>query len=864
MTAGYMGEPTNSDGRMRSAVPASARRAVPPLAPLAAPRWAALRAAVLALLALAVVVAGVFLAGRSAGEPLALVLLAVLAAIGLAGLLAAAAGLIAPVRARPEAFGELIVDSAGTGYAVADANGDIVFANQAYRSIFGFEDGATLTSPEQVLAGHREASESLYRLTEAAGRQAEWSEDIRLITVGREEPRWLRVQVRPLGETGEEGEAGGVGSARMIWNVADISGDSVRQEDTFRELQQIINYLDHAPVGFFSLRPDGRIAYLNATLAGWLGVSLDKTTGGAVAIDEILAGTAGALLRNHRAASGGTRVETFDVDLARADGKTLPVRILHRVAFDSAGAPRASRSVVLSRARGRDGDEDLRAAEVRFARFFNNAPIGIATLDASGTVTGFNPAFARIFASRNMRGGTLPQMVDEESRLALTGLIARAAGGEPDISPLDVTFGGNRTGQVFVSRTEDARDGSIGLLAYTIETTEQRSLEAQFAQSQKMQAIGQLAGGVAHDFNNVLTAIIGFSDLLLANHRPTDPSFPDIMNIKQNANRAAGLVRQLLAFSRRQTLRPEVLSLTDVIADLSVLLKRLLGETIELDVQHGRDVWLVKADLNQFEQVIINLVVNARDAMDAGGTVTIRTFNVPSEKVGEHNEAALPVADYVVIEVTDTGMGISKDNLEKIFEPFFSTKEVGKGTGLGLSTVYGIIKQTGGYIFVDSPGEDEGATFRIFLPRHVAVEGEAEPTREIRDSRPKADLTGNATVLLVEDEDAVRAFAARALEARGYTVLPAQSGEQALELVDEVDGAIDLVVSDVVMPEMDGPTLLKELRKRSPDLKIIFISGYAEEAFRKSLGDEERFRFLPKPFSLKQLAQAVKDALDAS
>ena len=813
-----------------------------------------LRVAGLGAAAVMLVAGGVLVSGRDAGEPFAMVVLAVLAAIGLIALVAAFAGLVVPARREEENFGRLVVDATATGFAVADESGEIRFANDAYRNILGLGADEPPATPERLLAGRREVSEALYRLAEAARRQSSWSEDIRLITEGREEPRWLRLQVRPAGEEAP---------VRMVWQVADISGDSVRQEDTFRELQQIINYLDHAPVGFFSLRPDGRIAYLNATLAGWLGLTLDKTTGGAVEIGEIVSGGSAALLNDLRPAPGGSRIETFDMDLARVDGTSVPVRIIHRVAFDAEGRPRASRSVVLNRARREDGAEDLRAAEVRFARFFNNAPIAIATLDADGTVTGANPAFARLFAGRGARGRPFGDVVDVDNRAALGALISRASAGEAELSPLDVAFGGGRTGQVYLSRIEDARDGSIGLLAYTVDTTEQRSLEAQFAQSQKMQAIGQLAGGVAHDFNNVLTAIIGFSDLLLANHRPTDPSFPDIMNIKQNANRAAGLVRQLLAFSRRQTLRPEVLSLTDVIADLSVLLGRLLGETIDLDVQHGRDLWLVKADLNHFEQVIINLVVNARDAMGEGGTVAIRTLNVPAEKVAEVHESALPAADYVMIEVSDTGMGIAKENLEKIFEPFFSTKEVGKGTGLGLSTVYGIVKQTGGYIFADSAGEGEGATFRIFLPRHIAEAGEAEPTRELRDARPRTDLTGKGTVLLVEDEDAVRAFAARALESRGYTVLPAQSGEQALELVDEADGAVDLVVSDVVMPEMDGPTLLKELRKRNNDMKIIFISGYAEEAFRKSLGDEERFRFLPKPFSLKQLAQAVKDAIEA-
>ena len=257
-----------------------------------------------------------------------------------------------------------------------------------------------------------------------------------------------------------------------------------------------------------------------------------------------------------------------------------------------------------------------------------------------------------------------------------------------------------RSARLFVSAADPLSDEGASAIVFALDTTEERTLQENLAQSQKMQAIGQLAGGVAHDFNNVLTAIIGYSDLLLANHRPTDPSFQDIMQVKQNANRAAGLVRQLLAFSRRQTLRPQTLQLNDVLSELQILLRRLVGETIQLDVVHSRDLWLVKADLNQFEQVIVNLVVNARDAMPEGGKITLRTRNFPASECSQLKDMAIVAADYVMVEVQDTGHGIPADVLGKIFEPFFTTKEVGKGTGLGLSMVYGIIKQTGGYVFL--------------------------------------------------------------------------------------------------------------------------------------------------------------------
>ena len=437
------------------------------------------------------------------------------------------------------------------------------------------------------------------------------------------------------------------------------------------------------------------------------------------------------------------------------------------------------------------------------------------------------------------------------------------------------------------------------MILYALDTTAQRQLEQQVAQAQKMNAVGQLAGGIAHDFNNVLQAIIGYSDLLLASHRPTDPAFQDIMQIKQNANRAAGLVRQLLAFSRRQTLRPEVMNVGEGLSELTLLLKRLLGERVALELKHGRDIWPVKADVNQFEQVIVNLAVNARDAMPDGGKLVIATRNVtdPGPAATADGRGSAPVGDHVLIEVRDTGQGIPAELMEKIFEPFFTTKEIGKGTGLGLSTVFGIVKQSGGTIDVQSK-VGEGTAFRIYLPRHIpAQEVEAPPAPStgangpvapkhagaddafvlVGDKnapgatvkaptlpparKPAADHTGQGTILLVEDEDPVRAVNSRALSARGYTVLEAASGLEALAIVREGKHPIDLVVSDVVMPEMDGPTLLREVRKHEPDLKVIFVSGYAEDAFRKNLPEGETFNFLPKPFSLKQLVETVKKTM---
>jgi signal transduction histidine kinase/ActR/RegA family two-component response regulator len=384
-------------------------------------------------------------------------------------------------------------------------------------------------------------------------------------------------------------------------------------------------------------------------------------------------------------------------------------------------------------------------------------------------------------------------------------------------------------------------------------------LEAQLAQTLRLQAVGQLAGGIAHDFNNLLTAMIGFCDLLLLRHRPGDQSFADVMQIRQNANRAASLVRQLLAYSRQQTLQPRVISLAEVLSELAHLLRRLIGGNIDLKLEHGRDLYPVLVDQGQLEQVVINLVVNARDAMPEGGILTVRTANVTLEQPLAGTGEAVPAGDYVRIDVIDTGTGIPPEIIDRIFEPFFSTKPVGAGTGLGLATVYGIVKQSGGHVVIDSV-IGRGTVFSIYLRRHA--EKPASLARREGDEEAR-DLTGAGTVLLVEDEDAVRLFSARALRNKGYKVIEARSGQAALDIMSQNADPIDLLITDVVMPEIDGPALVKQVKERRPDLKVIFISGYAESTFRAQ-ADGAPLHFLAKPFSLKQLAGKVKDVMEGA
>jgi two-component system, cell cycle sensor histidine kinase and response regulator CckA len=488
-----------------------------------------------------------------------------------------------------------------------------------------------------------------------------------------------------------------------------------------------------------------------------------------------------------------------------------------------------------------------------------------------------NARFAKLAQSLSADGAankSIFRTVNARDRSLLIAAINQAAEGQGDIAPVEAMLDGVKEGwgQFFVTAVEESERETEAAIVYMLDTTERKTLENQINQSQKMESVGQLAGGIAHDFNNVLSAIMMANDFLLNAHKPTDPSFQDIMQIKQNANRAAALVRQLLAFSRKQTLRPQVLDLGETLSDIGILLKRLIGEKVTFPgVVHGRDLWPVKADISQFEQVIVNLAVNARDAMPDGGKLAIRTANVAADEVARFSYKGMPSADYVLVEVSDTGTGIPAEIVDKIFEPFFSTKEVGKGTGLGLSTVYGIVKQTGGFIYVDSEA-GKGTTFRIFLPRHhpkpevasepQAANGAARETPE--PAKPRVDLTGQGTILLVEDEEGLRSLNARGLRSRGYSVIEASNGIEAMEALEEKDGAVDLVVSDVVMPEMDGPTLLREMRIRNPNLKIIFVSGYAEEAFDKSLPENEQFAFLAKPFALSALIEKVKETMTAS
>ena len=497
---------------------------------------------------------------------------------------------------------------------------------------------------------------------------------------------------------------------------------------------------------------------------------------------------------------------------------------------------------------------------------FRDAPMGVAFADAQGVITEANAALAKFFgASGNLTMRNFCDLAEQSDRGRISSLIASAARGETGLKAVELRMGktgaaDERMAELFASPMPSSKgDGGTAIL-YLVDVSEQKALETKFAQSQKMQAVGQLAGGVAHDFNNLLTVIIGNCEFLLMRHQAGDPSFKEINEVHQNALRAAALVSQLLAFSRKQTMQPKALVLGDVIGELAQMLRRLVGEGIALNVERDSDLWTVHADEAQLSNALINLVVNARDAMPSGGTVAIRTVNQTVSKSSALGTAIMPPGDYVRIEVSDTGSGMSQEIQSKIFDPFFTTKPVGQGTGLGLATVYGIVKQTGGFITVDSE-VGKGTSFNIYLPR-LNVDTTAAPVEAA--AAPARDVTGQDTILLVEDEEAVRSFAARALRMRGYNVLEAGGGEEALEIVKSEAHTIHLIITDVVMPSMDGPTMVRHVKQLKPDLRVIFMSGYAEEAFRRNDQSSEDIHFLPKPFGLKQLAAKVKEVLSAA
>lgn len=729
---------------------------------------------------------------------------------------------------------------------ITDSADNAIYANQRFDYLCQPYGPPSIETLSMLFSDNPAVANHFSKLAEQAYRGL--TDSMELVSKEGEGERWFLVTAQPV--------AGWAGFVH--WRVDDITEARDLNRSVREEREKLIDFTDNAPVGFFSVNGEGRFVFVNATLARWLGDSIEHllTKG---RIHTYLETPPEHAAPYDVLANGGAR-QVAEITMKGPGGQTFLASINMAVVRESDGRVR-TRGVVHDLTSEREMRQALQASEDRFQKFFDEAPVGVMLIGSDGKIKDGNAAMASLIKvdlkSLENQNQNLKDLIIGDNSAAALRAIEKIEKGRRMAAPMEVSF---KVGDhAIVTQMHGRRfKNSDDIVLHFIDLTEQKDLEVQFVQSQKMQAVGQLAGGIAHDFNNLLTAIIGFSDLLMLRHKPGDPSFGDIMQIKQNSNRAANLVRQLLAFSRQQTLRPKIHDITDILTELSHLIRRLIGANIELDVMHGSDLGLIKVDVGQMEQVLINLAVNARDAMDGGGKLVIKTDNYENKKTVKRCDDDMPPGRWLTISVTDTGSGISSENMSRILEPFFTTKGVGEGTGLGLATVYGIIRQTGGYLDIKTK-IGEGTTFTIYLPVLGDDEKQEDEVDEKKDETP-TDLTGTARILLVEDEEAVRAFSTRALINKGYDVIGADCGESALSVLEkEENKEIDLLITDVMMPNMDGPTLAQRLRQLSPELKIIFISGYSEDKLKEHMG--EGISFLPKPFTLKQLAAKVKEAL---
>lgn len=730
--------------------------------------------------------------------------------------------------------------------AITDRAGRLVCANPRYEEWFG-----TASAPPRLPADNA----SLERLAKAA--RAGWRDGrgaADLVENGSHQ-RWTAEVLRA-----------GRGDDFLVWKLSPIhAADPV--EVLVGQLDgKLGRSLSQAGIAAAIVDPDGKV---RAASAGF-------------ALRAV--GDGSALLTGQEFTALLSQDEDDRVYWARDKRQTAPLTMYYLPVADPDGPgepdPETTPSLMLLVDAGTGlggGGSDGGAAVPHLEALLGQLPLGLAMADRDGRLLFANPAFMRAAGKEGEAPPTYPtDLVIREDKGALSDAIRRFGQGPASSGDLAVRLPSQADEPVSLSLAGVRGLGEAAVLLGLTDNSEETRLKRQVAQATKMQAVGQLAGGVAHDFNNVLTAILGICDLMLLRHTPGDSDYDDIQQIRQNSNRAASLTRQLLAFSRQQTLRPEVLQLPDVVSDVFTMLKRLIGEKISLVVRHDRDLGPVRADPTQLEQVIVNLCVNARDAMqgkyaDGSGRLTLSTRKVSAADVRGMRSEIMPVADYTALVVEDTGGGIPPEHLGKIFEPFFTTKEQGKGTGLGLSTVYGIVKQSGGFIFAESE-VGRGTKFSVYLPVHHGPVAEArqlvgpEPIETAalteNPAAPVGTWSGGGRVLLVEDEDMVRAVAERALARAGYTVTTASDGDEGLEKI-EAGGEFDLIVSDVVMPGMDGPAMVRAIREKRPDMPVLFMSGYAEEQLRNEI-DIDGVAFLPKPFTVQQICDKVGAVLESS
>ncbi len=749
---------------------------------------------------------------------------------------------------------------------ISDRGGATVAANAGYLAIAQLAhvsgDSAHAPSVDRLFSSNPGMAAPVYRLSKAVKLGAAKSEMLPALLFGDSHtPIQFEVSVAPLGKT------------RALWRLRRVEAGSHTAGSGSVDSRAL--YVEDAPVGFFSARRDGRVVYINQTLRHMLGLPDGDN---ALRLEDIMRPEGLKLMKrdvrgqaSHRAevvlrARDG--VETTATMITTWSGKGAEALTRSVVYVASAAEQTARRAPVPGTPAATPSSAGVRADDT----MFNDAPFGVVRLDGEGVESALmmdaNRTLVEMTGGRAQPGARFADLfIAEQGPAVLAEELGKALDGARTFKLAGFK---DRSADVFVVLDRQGRPSA----AYVIDTTERMQLEQRAAQGAKLQAIGQLAGELAHDFNNLLTVIILNVDRLTARHPPGDPSFFELRSINEASSRGAELVRTLLAYSRKQVFRPEVLDISDALADYYVLLRDIIDERIKLDIVHGRDLPRVKVDKGQIETAVTNLCTNARDAMiekNGGGRLTIRTSRADAAAARKDGFTLVTEGDYVLIEVVDDGAGIAPEIMEKIFQPFYTTKEPGKGTGLGLATVYGIVKQSNGFIYpVSKVGR--GTTFKIFLPAWVEeaqapgeVSLEAPAPAPVAPPAPKSgDLAGRGSILLVEDEDGVRGIAAQLLAACGYQVIEASDGEKALEIIKEHSGTIDLLISDVVMPGMDGPALLKEARPWLTNTRVMFISGYAERDLAKTLEDDRAISFLPKPFTLKQLAERVKQELAAA
>ncbi|MDE2620589.1 MAG: response regulator, partial [Sphingomonadales bacterium] len=729
------------------------------------------------------------------------------------------------------------IDSDERGVAIIDRAGRLVCANALYETWFG------LANPPPRLPLDPAGAEALAHTARAAWRDGA----ARAERIAAGERIW-QAEVRRAGR----------GDDFLVWQISAVATpDPV--EDMSRAIEgKLGRALAQAGISAAIVDPDGQIRTASA------GFALRATGDGAA---DLAGQSFVSLLRQD---------EHDRISWAREGREGAPL-VLYYVPVADPDAPHApdpdhTPSLMLLTDAGigigaASGAGDGQGAVPHLEALLAQLPLGLAMADRDGRLLFANAAFMRAAGRGSEEPPPFPSdLVVREDKTALSDAVRRHAQGPASAGDIAVRLKSQPDDPVSLSLAGVRGLGEAAVLLGLADSTEETRLKRQVAQASKMQAVGQLAGGVAHDFNNVLTAILGTCDLMLLRHTPGDSDYDDIQQIRASSNRAASLTRQLLAFSRQQTLRPEVLQLPDIVSDITQMLKRLIGEKIRFEVSHDRDLGPVRADPTQLEQVIVNLVVNARDAMaekaDGSARLTIATRKVRAADVQAKGGEILPQGEYTALVVEDTGSGIAPEHLAKIFEPFFTTKEQGRGTGLGLSTVYGIVKQSGGFIFADSE-VGKGTRFSIYFPVHhgPAGQGAGGGLGQAAKAEEPRKWAGGGKILLVEDEDTVRAVAERALSRQGYEVTTASDGEEGLQFV-ALGRKYDLVVSDVVMPVMDGPAMAREIRKLVPTIPFLFMSGYAEEQLRKEI-DFDNMHFMPKPFTVQQITDTVAQVLGA-